>query len=1119
MRSACRYHWVVALWRWLPWLLAVLGATVGLAGQAGAKPQDPWSEIATAVERLRALAAATDLGESDANKAKEALDALERQVQDGRAAAATTARWNETTASAGQTRQRLQQRLTDALPDAPLPPQSATLADLQAALDKVTAQKDVKQHELDGVQQELAHTAERRVTLTSSIPELQRALQALPAGDASTAGTVPEQIERLLVRSRRLALESSLRAAQAELEASPLHEELTGLERDALRREVAHLDAARRPLQKRLDEVRARDAAEVERKAAEAAQAALRGRPELADLAQQTTELGRKGTEVEAELAAARQARIELEAEFDDLTRLVTDLNQYLRNAGHDQAVGAFLRQQKARLPKLRALAARMAIWSKSRAVVERLGFEDDLRSLPTPQEAVDEIRNKASAVDRETIDESRASLEQGAAQLLAQQRELLSKLRGPYVDLERELRRIVLRRAELVNRTDELALAINERVLWVRSADPAWSLDLKAVGEAARWLANPTEWRILTTTVAADLIANVGLAVLVIVLVVLVLRQRRLRRRLDDVATVARRRSCVAFQPTWRALLLTALLALPLPGLLLLVSWRLEFGGDESELGRALGAGLRRVGLILLFGEIMRQVARHGGLGDAHFDWHERTRRAFRRLLPRLMAVALPAGMLFWTLDAHGVSAWRDGLGRPALILLLLAVALGLHRLLHPDDGVLIASEGADTRGWNTRLRHLWHLLGVGVPASLIVLAALGWGYTAAQLTERLIFTLGALLLLVLVNEMIIRWLLVNRRRLAMEQARARRAAKQEAGSDPAALAALEQEAIDLARVDQQSRKLVHAAVVLAALVSAYWIWVDVLPALSVLHEAKLWQDGTEAVTLASLLKALLILVMAVVAARNLPGALTMALLRHSSVKAGERYAVATLGRYAIVLIGLAMAFSAVGIGWSKVQWLAAAISVGLGFGLQEVFANFVSGVILLFERPLRVGDWVSVGDTFGTVSRIRIRATTILDFDRREVVIPNREFITGRLVNWTLTDAITRLRIPVGVAYGTDTTRARALLLQAARECPTVLADPMPIAAFLGFGDSTLDLVLWAHVEDVANRVATTTALHERIASLFREAGIEIAFPQRDVHLHLPPGAEWTPPRPGPP
>ena len=139
--------------------------------------------------------------------------------------------------------------------------------------------------------------------------------------------------------------------------------------------------------------------------------------------------------------------------------------------------------------------------------------------------------------------------------------------------------------------------------------------------------------------------------------------------------------------------------------------------------------------------------------------------------------------------------------------------------------------------------------------------------------------------------------------------------------------------------------------------------------------------------------------------------------------------------------------AFSTLGLQWSNIQWLVAALSVGLGFGLQEIVANFISGIILLFERPIRVGDVVTVGDVSGTVTRIRIRATTIRDFEQKELLIPNKELITGRLLNWTLSDAVTRVFLTVGVTYGSDVEKAMALILEAAVENPLVLQDPEPL------------------------------------------------------------------------
>jgi potassium efflux system protein len=181
----------------------------------------------------------------------------------------------------------------------------------------------------------------------------------------------------------------------------------------------------------------------------------------------------------------------------------------------------------------------------------------------------------------------------------------------------------------------------------------------------------------------------------------------------------------------------------------------------------------------------------------------------------------------------------------------------------------------------------------------------------------------------------------------------------------------------------------------------------------------------------------------------------------------------------------------------------LIAALGVGLGFGLQEIVANFISGLIILFERPYRVGDVVTVGDIMGVISRIQIRATTITDWDRRELIVPNKDFITGRLINWTLSDAITRIRVPVGIAYGSDTGLAEKLLLKVASENPKVRKDPPPLALFQGFGDNSLNFDLRVFVSELGDRLPVLHELHMAIDREFRKAGIAIAFPQRDVHL----------------
>jgi small-conductance mechanosensitive channel len=200
---------------------------------------------------------------------------------------------------------------------------------------------------------------------------------------------------------------------------------------------------------------------------------------------------------------------------------------------------------------------------------------------------------------------------------------------------------------------------------------------------------------------------------------------------------------------------------------------------------------------------------------------------------------------------------------------------------------------------------------------------------------------------------------------------------------------------------------------------------------------------------------------------------------------------------------LALVLLLATLGVQSSQLQWLVAALGVGIGFGLQEIVANFVSGLIILFERPVRVGDIVSVGGTDGVVTRIRIRATTIRNWDRQELLVPNKDLVTGRVLNWSLSDKMTRVVVVAGVAYESDVDAALELMREAAEEHPKVLDDPAPVLSFEGFGDNALTLILRAYLASIDDRVATITDLHKAINRKFAAAGIVIAFPQRDLHL----------------
>jgi potassium efflux system protein len=223
--------------------------------------------------------------------------------------------------------------------------------------------------------------------------------------------------------------------------------------------------------------------------------------------------------------------------------------------------------------------------------------------------------------------------------------------------------------------------------------------------------------------------------------------------------------------------------------------------------------------------------------------------------------------------------------------------------------------------------------------------------------------------------------------------------------------------------------------------------------------------------------------------------------------IERGAQEAIVTISGYVGIIIAAIVGLSLAGFSFTNLAIIAGALSVGIGFGLQNIVNNFISGIILLFERPIRTGDWIVVGNTEGYVRKISIRSTQIETFDRADVIVPNSELISNQVTNWMLRDPWGRVIVPIGVAYGSDVEKVREVLLQAARSHPLVIAEDIrvspPRVLFRGFGDSSLNFEVRFFIRTVDQRLATLSDLNFAIEKGLREAGIEIPFPQRDLHL----------------
>ena len=226
--------------------------------------------------------------------------------------------------------------------------------------------------------------------------------------------------------------------------------------------------------------------------------------------------------------------------------------------------------------------------------------------------------------------------------------------------------------------------------------------------------------------------------------------------------------------------------------------------------------------------------------------------------------------------------------------------------------------------------------------------------------------------------------------------------------------------------------------------------------------------------------------------------------LLSKSKIDIGVRIAVGTIVRYIVLIIGIIVILQSAGINLSAITVLAGAIGVGIGFGLQNITNNFVSGIIILFERPIKVGDRIEMGDVSGDVVRISMRSTTIVTNDNISIIVPNSDFISSKVINWSHTDRNIRFNFPIGVSYNEDPQNIRMLLLEVVKENTGVLHEPEPDVLFEGYGDSSLNFNLRVWTREYINRPdVLKSQIYYAVFEKFKEHGIEIPFPQRDLHI----------------
>lgn len=996
------------------------------------------------------------------------------------------------------------------------------LPELEQELARQVARLTAAESSLTGLEDELEREDNRPQQARQRIDELRGERDALDQADTETSdeALILQEARRLTAVLRRNALTAEISRLEQEMLSHDLRIRLLNVRRDLAERTLSdqrqlvfviqgvvnerrQATALLAQQEAELTQLAAANAHPVVSEIAEGNAELTRGLPAITDATEratrEVTQIGRQARQIEEDLARSRQ-RLEI--------------------GGVSQITGRLFAEDRRNLPQVSQY--RREVRERRDALSDiglaQLRIDEQRRDL-TPISSRIDVAMQAVSQDITDVDNLQA-IETDVRRLLQTRRELLDQASRTYTTYLRALGDLDEAQRRLLAAADDYKEFLDQHLLWIPNAD-ILSLDtLRDLPRATAWLVSPSHWQGLSASLIEfcrddPLLASLG-ALLIALSFGMARPLGRYFRRINDRVG---RLSTDHIGLTLAALGIVALRALPVPLTLGVVGIAVARSPLQSEFVTAASTAILRVAPFLYNVMLYRVLCAHRGVAEIHFDWPEKSLGTARRQLQRMALLGVPVVFATVVFYASPLISYQESAARISFILMMVVLASVIRPLakMAADDAARPESEN-DGPSLAQRLKSLGLHIASAAPLLLAGAAAFGYLYTAASLTGHLVDTLWLVLGLIVTKLVVLRWLTLTRRKiawqLALKKREERRAEAETLGQDEAddhELPTVKRKPIDLETVDQQTRRLLRAGLFFAGIIGAWGIWSEVLPALNVFEQVSLWsrtstvagQEVILPVTLADLLLAIVVATVTVVASKNLPGLMEILVLQRLTLQPGSRYAINTLVRYVLVSIGVVTVLGIVGWDWSQIQWLVAALSVGLGFGLQEIVANFVSGLIILFERPVRVGDTVTVGQLTGTVSRLQIRATTITDWDRKEIVVPNKAFITEQVVNWTLSDPITRIVVPVGIAYGSDQKLAHKVMEETLTSLPLVLDDPPPKVYFMGFGDSSLDFNLYVYSRQLADRLPLTHAVHDEILAALRKNGIEIPFPQRDLHL----------------
>lgn len=1034
-------------------------------------------------------------------------------------------------------------------------PTNPTVAQAEDALTRERARLAANRSALRNQERIAEDRVKTRNDISQRLGELDLELELLEGELRKQAGsavrTELKTAARLSVLARREAANSEIGMLRARLDLLNDRSSLIPMETDLVQRRVSFGQELVSMLEEATHELRVEQAREALGRIREQSRQLSEELPTLTQIAAETEELADILWATDGVVARSERRVKALDTTRHhqaQLNRIAELTSRKFEAYGHRGSVTRWWPDVPEDFPEPGSVADTIQSLDEEIPEVEhRLIVYEQLRSG-----AHDLARKTMLDIQTELGGELDPELAQQVRDLLAVRQDLLDELiqrGGRYSNQLIEYRATASRFLDQVQSVERF---LYSHILWSRSVPRPIIPRPRNIGEAMGWLTS-TEHLQSIKVIGIEIGSKGILAALLLAL--LVLLRQPMRNSLQEIAERVGDPERDSLGASVKASLMTLLLATPLPMALYLTGVMIERVGG-STYWHSSAEAFSELAMVAALLELIRQIFGPNGLAEAHFGWPADATRPLYRGLQLSEAIGLPllyaalhlsfAGMRLDSPDQ--LQLYNNSLGRVAFIAAMVLFGLSILAMLRPEKKTEPSEQ--DMRvPWPQRFSEYAFptaflgaypiiVLATIVPA---VLAVFGFYVTGMLLAYQMLRTLLLGIVVMVGGGLVHRWRIVNRNRSLLDASDEVDEEEQERAFEAA---------------EKQVSHLFRFAVITVLGVGLFSIWSDALPMLQLLKRVQILPrvqmlepveepaatlgataEVTEApareaaestaigapggpsiagavstettqpaqsppLTLWNLLEAILAGVFSLVLVKNVPGAIEIMLQRRTTLDGGARFAFSTLVRYLITIIGTIAVFGLLGVTWGKVQWLAAALTFGLGFGLQEIVANFVSGLILLVERPVRVGDVVTIGNLMGKVNRIQIRATTITLWDRSEMIVPNKEFITTKLVNWTLSDSKRRIEIPLRIAYGADLELVKKVLVDAAEQHPSVLDDPAPHVLLLTFGDDAINFEL-RFVVDFGQGLATKDAVQMTIERAFREHAIEFALPKSEVRF----------------